>query len=259
MAANADIYTERDTWSTPLGLSVALHGMLFASVLIYGAILGRSGEGWGSGIGGGDAMHATLVTNIPLPHPQTPSENIVANESKGLTQSQPKAEEKPQPDAIPIPDRHTKIRPKPVTSKVTPPPPEQPPNRVAYGQGGPVSGPYGNFNTTNAKGGFSVTGNGGDFGTLYAWYVRQINQKISDNWYKYEIDPNVGHTNRVFISFEVDRSGHPSNVQIEQSSGVPSVDISAVRALQRIDTFGPLPQDYRGSYINVEFWFDANR
>ena len=58
---------------------------------------------------------------------------------------------------------------------------------------------------------------------------------------------------------DVARDGHPTNVQIEQSSGVPSLDISAVRALQRIDTFGPLPSDYSGSKISVEFWFDYKR
>ena len=55
------------------------------------------------------------------------------------------------------------------------------------------------------------------------------------------------------------RDGHPMNVQVEQSSGVPSLDISAVRALQRIDTFGPLPQDYSGSKISVEYWFDYSK
>jgi protein TonB len=49
------------------------------------------------------------------------------------------------------------------------------------------------------------------------------------------------------------------NVQIEQSSGVPSLDISAVRALQRIDGFGALPADYSGSKISVEYWFDYKK
>ena len=52
------------------------------------------------------------------------------------------------------------------------------------------------------------------------------------------------------------RDGHPSNVRIEQSSGVPSLDISALQALQRIDTFGPLPADYPDNKISVEYWFD---
>jgi protein TonB len=48
-------------------------------------------------------------------------------------------------------------------------------------------------------------------------------------------------------------------VQVEQSSGVPSLDQSAVRALQRIDTFGPLPSDYSGTKISVEWWFDYSK
>jgi protein TonB len=40
---------------------------------------------------------------------------------------------------------------------------------------------------------------------------------------------------------------------------VPSLDQSAARALQRIDTFGPLPSDYSGNKVSVEFWFDYKR
>jgi protein TonB len=61
------------------------------------------------------------------------------------------------------------------------------------------------------------------------------------------------------LTFDIERTGRPTNVQIEQSSGVPSLDQSAVRALQRIDTFGPLPSDYSGSRVSVEFWFDYNK
>jgi len=261
MAANTDIYSERDGLSTPLGLSVALHGMLFASILIYGAVIARGqGDFWGGDTNGGEAMSANLVSNIPLPRPQVPTENIVANESKGLTQSQPKAEEQPTPEAIPIPDKPAKIKPKPVTSKLPQPKPvEPPPNVVPFGQGGPVSGPYGSFSTPDAKGGFGFTGGGGDFGSRYAWYVRQVQQKVSQNWMKYEIDPNITNARRVYITFDIDRSGRPANVQVEQSSGIPSLDISATRALQRIDTFGPLPNDYGGNRVSVEFWFDYRR
>jgi protein TonB len=256
-----DIYSERDGWSAPLGLSVALHGMLFATALIYGAILGHSGQGWGGDIAGGDAMSTNIVSNIPLPRPQVKTENIVANDSKGLTQSVPKAVEEPKPDAIPIPDKPTKIKPKPITSKIKPPEhvEEPPPNQIPFGQGGPISGPYGNFTVPNAKGGFGFTGGGGDFGARFAWYVRQVQQKVSENWLKYEVDPNISDARRVYITFDIDRSGRPTNIQIEQSSGIPSLDISATRALQRIDTFGALPNEYSGRYVSVEFWFDYRR
>ncbi|HWR17265.1 MAG TPA: TonB family protein [Terriglobales bacterium] len=264
MPVSNDIYNEREGLTSPLALSVALHGMLFASILIYSAVLNRnSGTNWGGdSFGGGEAMSATLVSNIPLPRPQVETENIVANESKGLTQSQPKVEEKEAPEAIPIPDKDAKRKQaKPVTSTVTKPKPAapEPPNVVPFGQGGPVSGPYGSFSANNAQGGFGFTGSGGDFGSRYAWYVRTVREKVSQNWLKYEIDPNITNARRVYITFDIDRSGRPGNVQVEQSSGIPSLDISAVRALQRIDTFGSLPSDYGGSKVSVEFWFDYRR
>lgn len=262
MAANADIYLEHDRWARALAWSAGLHVGITALLLIYSAVFyGTSGATWGSG-GGGEAIGATLVTTIPLPANPTQTQNVLANESKGLTQPQPKVEEK-APEAIEIQGKNAKIKPKKkqetVTKEKPQPAPEEETNQVAFGEGGPVSGPYGTFSAAGAKGGFGITGAGGDFGTKYAWYVRVIQQKVSDNWLKYEVDPRITSASRVYITFDVARDGHPSNVQIEQSSGVPSLDISAVRALERIDTFGPLPQDYAGSKISVEYWFDYKK
>lgn len=264
MAASNDIFTERERLSPPLAFSVALHVGLFASILIYGAVVSRSsGSNWGSDTPGGDAISANLVATIPLPRPQVETENILANESKGLTQSEPKVEEEVPAEAIPIPDKTTKKKQtKPVTSTVTKPKTVEPPpptNQIPFGQGGPVSGPYGSFSVPNAQGGFGFSGGNGDFGSRYSWYVRTVREKVSQNWLRYEIDPNISNARRVYITFDIDRSGRPGNVEIEQSSGVPSLDISAVRALQRIDTFGPLPGDYGGSKVSVEFWFDYRR
>jgi protein TonB len=233
-----------------------------AALLIYTAVVSRSsGDTWGGG-GGGEAIGATLVSTVPLPATAAQTQNVLANESKGITQSQPKIEEK-VPDAIEIQGKNTKVKPKKkqeTASKEKPQAaPEEESNQVAFGEGGPVSGPYGTFSAGGAKGGFGVTGGGGDFGTRYSWYVHVIQQKVSENWLKYEVDPRITSAQRVYIVFDVARDGHPSNVQVEQSSGVPSLDISAVRALQRIDTFGPLPQDYSGSKISVEYWFDYKK
>jgi periplasmic protein TonB len=263
MSASAEIYFEHDRWGRPLAWSAGLHVAVTAFLLIFSAVLsGRTGEGWGAG-GGGEAIGATLVTTVPLPANPAATHNVLANESKGLTQSQPKIIEEKAPDAIEIQGKNAKIKPKKkqetVTKEKPQPAPEEETNQVAFGEGGPVSGPYGTFSAAGAKGGFGITGGGGDFGTKYAWYVQVIQQKVSQNWLRYEVDPSIKSAQRVYITFDVARDGHPSHVEIEQSSGVPSLDISAVRALQRIDTFGPLPSDYTGSKISVEFWFDYKR
>ena len=262
MAVNAEIYFEHDRWGRALAWSAGLHVGITVALLIYSAVFYRTnGDTWGSG-GGGEAIGATLVSTIPLPANPTQTQNVLANESKGLTQSQPKIEEK-VPDAIEIQGKNAKIKPKKkqeTASKEKPQPaPEEENNQVAFGEGGPVSGPYGTFSAGGAKGGFGITGGGGDFGTKYAWYVQVIQKKVAENWLKYEVDPRITTAQRVYITFDVARDGHPSNVQVEQSSGVPSLDISAVRALQRIDTFGPLPSDYPGGKISVEYWFDYKK
>jgi periplasmic protein TonB len=260
MAASAEIYFEHDRWGRALAWSLGLHVGATALLLIYAAVFAhRSGDTWGAG-GGGEAIGATLVSSVPLQVSQ--GQNVLATDSKGLTQSQPKVEEK-TPDAIEIQGKDAKIKPKKkqeTVSKDKPQPaPEEETNQVAFGEGGPVSGPYGTFSAAGAKGGFGITGGGGDFGTKYAWYVHVIQQKVSENWLKYEVDPRITSAQRVYITFDVARDGHPTNVQVEQSSGVPSLDVSAVRALERIDTFGPLPADYAGGKISVEYWFDYKK
>ncbi|HUA17010.1 MAG TPA: TonB family protein [Verrucomicrobiae bacterium] len=263
MAGNAEIYFEHERWGRPLAWSAGLHVGVTVLLLIYVAVFsGRSGATWGAG-GGGEAVGATLVSSVPLAVTPAQTQNVLANESKGVTKSEPKVPEKPEPDAIELQGKNAKIKPKKKQETITKEKPVAEPepetNQVAFGEGGPVSGPYGTFAAGAAKGGFGITGGGGDFGTMYAWYVRVIQQKVSDNWLRYEIDPSITSAQRVYITFDVARDGHPSNVQVEQSSGVPSLDVSAVRAIQRIDTFGPLPSDYAGGKISVEFWFDYKK
>ena len=261
MAANTEIFFEHDRWGRNLAWSAGFHLAVAGFIVLYAVVAhGGNGSNWGAG-GGGDAIGVTLASTVPLPANPN-AQNVLANESKGLSQSLPKPEEK-EPEAIPIPEKNAKKKPKPQTSasqrKPQPEPVEEANNVVPFGEGGPVSGPYGSFSAGGAKGGFGFTGGGGDFGTRFAWYVRVVQQKVSENWLKYEVDPRISDARRVYLTFDINRDGRPSNVQVEQSSGVPSLDQSAVRALQRIDTFGPLPPDYSGSKVSVEFWFDYKR
>jgi periplasmic protein TonB len=257
--ASADIYAEHSDLGKPIAWSTGLH-LAFAGFVVFYTmfIQGSRGTGWGAG-GGGEAMGATLVSSVPLPATEAQTTNVLATESKGLSQSQPKAQEQ-EPDALAIPDKSSKVKPKPpsvTNKKKAEPEPED--NEVPYGEGGPVSGPYSMFNVGGAKGAFGFTGGGGDFGSRYAWYVQAVQRKVSENWLRYEVDPSITEAKRFYLTFDISRDGTPSNVHIEQSSGVPQLDDSARRAIQRIDTFGPLPQDYAGKTVSVEFWFDYKK
>lgn len=255
----ANLFYERESWKRPLTWSVVFHGLLVASVIITGYLYShRPVNQWG--MNNGEAVSATLVSasSLPIPHPEE-SNSIVANESKGVTQTQPQPKQAETEDGISIPG-HPKKVPK-TLAKVTPPTPKPPrpvptpeDTAVPYGEGGPVSGPYGNFSAPHTQGGFSFQN--ADFGSRFANYVRIVNQTVSRNWYK----PDVAAPHRAYITFIILRNGSvPFNsVQVEQSSGVPSLDQMAMRAVQRSE-FPPLPDGYNGSQVSVEFWFDYQR
>jgi protein TonB len=256
-----DPWERRQPWRGPVLTSAALHAALACSVIVVGLINGGSGESWGGAQAGDSAIHAKLVSNasIPLPSTEAPHENVLATESKGLSKPEP-VQKLPEPNAIPIPETITKSKPAPIHRDTIqkPKPVETASNIVPFGEGGPVSGPYTMFKSDLGSGGMQF-GSAGSFGSRYSWYVDAVRRKISENWLKYEVDPSIHSANRVFVTFEISRGGQPGNVQLSQSSGVPSLDQSAIRALQRIDTFGPLPNDYAGNKVSVEFWFDFKK
>jgi periplasmic protein TonB len=258
MSQRVDIFDIRESWKGPITASIAFHGAIVGLILAYGAYMGFSRNEWGSGEKiSGEAISATLVgaSAIPLPREQ-PTENIVANESAAVTHSQPKEVAPPVPEAVKIPET---VKPKPKEKprqsvEKRPEPVQQATNQVQYGQGGQVHQNFTTFTSALGVGGVAMT-TGGDFGSRYAYYVRQVTQVLSQNWLKYEVDPHAMPNASVSVSFDISRDGSPSNVRITQSSGIPSLDTSAVRTLQRIDSFGPLPVDYRGSSVGAEFEF----
>src|SRR5260370_39423915 len=122
MAANAEIFFEHERWGRALAWSVGLHLAVMAGLLVYSAVFSAPrGQGWGAG-GGGEAMGATLVSTVPLPSSPRQTENILANESKGLTKSQPKPEKK-KPNGIGSRGRIQKLKRR-KTEQLTKPSPD---------------------------------------------------------------------------------------------------------------------------------------
>src|SRR5258706_6746320 len=207
MASNAEIFFEHDSWGRAFAWSAGFHLALTGLIVMYTVVFtGARGEGWGAG-GGGSAIGVSLVSTVPLPATAAQNQNVLANESKGITKSQPKPEEKKKPDAIDIQGKETKVKPKktPTPTKEKPKPaPEEESNQVAFGEGGPVSGPYGSFSAGGAKGGFGVTGGGGDFCTEFGWDVQVIQPKVSENWVKAETRSRIASPKPCYCTFQLD-------------------------------------------------------
>ncbi len=225
------------------------------------------GTEWGNNQTIPGAISATLVSSaptLPLPQEQTPTQNVLATEtpSPAPADTEPKVPPLPEPKAIPIP---VKQPPKPKQKeqkKVAQTPPKHPQvqpqqHHANYGEAPATQIPHSMSGNPSPSNPVNVTG--GDFGSRFPWYVSQITRTVNDRWYRYEISPSTPFGRIAKVIFTIGRDGRPTNVRISQSSGSPTLDTSAVRAVQRVDTFGPLPPQYNGSNLSVEYTFSYDQ
>jgi TonB family protein len=108
------------------------------------------------------------------------------------------------------------------------------------------------------EGGLSF-GEGGDFGERYGWYVASVRNRISSNWLLSTISPSILRAPRLYMTFTILRDGTVTNVEITQSSGLPEVDRSALRAVLASNPLPALPSDYAGNRVKVNLYFDFRR
>lgn len=248
-----------------LFMSILLHCGLAAVVLFAPGLFPFQGsESWGSA-NSGEGMNVKIVSGgvsgMALPAPPVTTENAPANESKGFYKPEPtppapppepeKAEPIPMKSA-PVPKKS--VAPKSVPSPKAPPTPPPPVNAVPFGGGGNPNVGYGQFSTQSGPIGAGF--GDGAFGSKYAEYVQAMIRRISQNWIKGLVDSNITRAPKVFISFDIARDGKVSNVSVQQSSGIPSLDNSAMRAIYASNPLQPLPRDYSGSTVNVKFYFE---
>jgi len=239
--------------------SFALHAALAVAIVSSTMYLSRLRDSrWGQ-ISSGETISATLVSaapTLPLPTPQLNSDSVLATQNPSPAPLIPEKQAQAAPDltAIPIPARPKHI--KKVAPKARPAPPKyvqpkQQQHRANYGEAAPSSIPT-SVPTSADK---SVVVQNGDFGSRFGWYVDVIKRTVAQNWYSQLADPKASMGHSVVVTFVVHRDGSISNPRIAQSSGVPSLDLSAIQAVERVTAFGPLPAGYTGNTVTVAYTF----
>jgi len=239
--------------------SFALHATLVAAIVFSTFYLHLfHHKDWGQ-MSSGPTINATLVSaapSLPLPNTQATNQNVLATQmpSPAPLPPVPLAKVTPVEKAIPIvakPHHAKKVAPRahPKPPKYVQPPKQR--HRAAYGEAAPSSIPM----STPASAEKAVTVENGDFGSRYGWYVDMIKRTVSQNWYKQLADPNASMGHSVVVTFVVHRNGSVTDPRIAQSSGVPSLDMSAIQAVERTSSIGPLPAGYAGSSVSVAYTF----
>ena len=89
-----------------------------------------------------------------------------------------------------------------------------------------------------------------DFGP----YMRELQRRIKMNW-----DPPKGNeSKRVVLLFKIAKDGRLLSCSVLKSSGLQNADKAALNAVHLAAPFRPLPPEYKGANIDIQFTFDYN-
>lgn len=88
-----------------------------------------------------------------------------------------------------------------------------------------------------------------DFGP----YMRELQNRIKMNW-----DPPKGNESKtVVLLFKIAKDGRLlATPRVTRSSGLQSADQAALKAVELAAPFRPLPADFKGQSIDIQFTFD---
>ncbi|MBI3402730.1 MAG: TonB family protein [Acidobacteria bacterium] len=81
-------------------------------------------------------------------------------------------------------------------------------------------------------------------------YIMLMIERIRSNW-----DQSTGATGEVKVQFTIRRDGSLVNPAIERSSGIPALDIAALRAVAMTKTIPPLPDAFPNPALGMHLNF----
>ncbi len=125
-------------------------------------------------------------------------------------------------------------------------------SKLAKGAGsGGGSGAYGNPGPGNPNGRPGIDAiREPDFGP----YMRELQRRIKMNWNP----PKGNESKRVVLLFKIAKDGRLLSCSVFKSSGLPSADSAAINAVKLTAPFKPLPAEFKGQSIDIQFTFDYN-
>ena len=209
----------------------------------------------------------------PAPKPQAPKPTV--------TPSVPKPTVKPTSNFnIPIPKSAIPQIAQPTTAPVTSAPKV---GGSAANSGGSAAPSFSPTSSAGSKGSGSSAGGGGRFSNSsgggranlgnpgpgnpngapgidaikepdFGPYMKELQRRIKMNW-----DPPKGNeSKRVILLFSIARDGRLLNVKVHRSSGLQSADNAAIEAVKLTAPFRPLPPEFKGQSVDIQFTFDYN-
>lgn len=262
MSVRRDILDEREGMKRPFTGSLLLHAAVFLSAAAYNWLEGRPRDSFGdpNALGGASTV-ITPVAKIPLP-PKSGMVNPVANDTESQAPAAPKPEPKTQRDdraAIELATKkkleEAKKKNRPAT-KTYQDPLAQRPNQIYSESGRQAVSP--NYDLNSSGSGVGI-GQGNPFGNRFGYYANIIRERVAQAWKPSQQDPRARAAPPVILTFSIYRDGRAGDIKVIQSSGNPTLDYSAQRAILEASPFPPLPQGFERNAATIEFQFQLKR
>jgi periplasmic protein TonB len=250
--------TQDDPFGSGIAGAVALHLLLLATIITIAFVHHSNSNRFGSDEATVGAIQASMVSAIPLPAKAPPvDKSVLTSEDTSPAPAPPPKEATqppPRPDDILIKSKTEKVPTKvaPVPT-IAPPKHPQPTPVTPKAQTGDVATQLPQSISQLRNGSSTLTVESRTFGNRYAYYLQIVSRNVNANYNQQEIDARASQGKSVTVIFDINHDGSPSNVRVENRSGSPSLDAAATRAIQLIDSFGPLPE---GDHITIEYKFD---
>lgn len=254
MTEHLDILDERDPLGLPFFGAITLHGSVVALLFFGWFWMQRSHETLGDvNPAGGPAYTVSPVHNIPIPHQEAPP-NPVANDTQSTVPVAPakqEAEKKPPPpkDALQIPDKLKYDVDRPSHRQYMQP---APPNQIYSHSPQALSNPM--YGMQSGAGQVGI-GPNSPLGNRLGWYAERVREAIAEKWATNGLDAR-SQSSPAIVSFTIMRDGSIRNPRIVQSSGNPSIDNTALRAVYDASPLLQLPPQITENSISAQFTFN---
>ena len=189
------------------------------------------------------------VVSVKLVRPEAPSRRPPSGESQRRATAVPQPTQAP-PTAVPEPEPEETAPPQEDVPKasadamraadsVATPAPTPPPIEPGGGRG---------LSVGETPGG-GATGIPADF--HFTYYIERMLALIESRWYKPAAPPGT----RTRVGFVILKSGRVEGIRLEESSGMPSFDRAALRAMYGANPLPPLPPAYGKASLTVHLSF----
>lgn len=228
---------------------------------------GEGGPGGGGPGGGGEDK----IAETPLPQRETlrdltTPQKIQPESAASFRHPVEKPEKETRPD---VSKKASIQKRKPAIQKTAAAPPSKEGTEKTAGEGsGSGSGVRigGGGTGTGGTGSGAGSGSGSAFTSQiglsnfpYTYYLQNIINRVSSNWFTSLVDPGITGSFQATVYFRIHKNGQVSDLKIEETSGIRSLDMSALRAIQTSSPFPPLPRAYEDDYLGIYLIFEHSK